>query len=290
VEARDRRHVEAAFTQGRKITLIPPEEHAALVAWFDQDSRRLLPEGTWVRFRRGDLKGDVGIVVRSSQADDFVTVAAIPRMPLPPTSAMQLPTQKRRKTAATSRTLFDPDSIEAAFGKGSVNKLNDQCTFQKRTYVSGLRLQRLQAAHHLVEEPYPALDDALLFRESGWKEIMQSVGDALRRGSIASTWQAGDKVDIMHGELAGLSGELKSLNLELWSAEIEAFANIAGTIQVSLEFLARHVSVGKSVVVIAGKNRGRQGVVVSSDGEYVTFVEDKSRDEVCLLGPLAALD
>ena len=82
VQAENRLQVQATFTQGRKITQIPQEERAAFVRWFDWTGKKLLPEGAWVRFRRGDLKGDLGIVVESSDANDFVTVAAVPRIPI----------------------------------------------------------------------------------------------------------------------------------------------------------------------------------------------------------------
>jgi transcription elongation factor len=251
VEAKDRRFVEAAFALGRKITAVPADEHRALAAWFDQSSQRLLPKGTWVRFRRGASKGDLGIVVSSSQVDDLATIASIPRMPSPSTSPMPLQSSKGGKTGAR---------------------------------LSGLRLQELQAAHALVEEPRPELDQVLLFRESGWGVVAPSVADALRRGSIRKAWRPGDQVAFVNGELTGFSGRLESLDLELWSATI-CMLDTPGlsSQQASLDDLVRRIPMGANVAVVAGKSKERRGVVVSSDHEHTTFIEDKTREEVSLI-------
>jgi transcription elongation factor len=111
-----------------------------------------------------------------------------------------------------------------------------------------------------------------------------SLRDALRRESIRSTWQPGDQVDVIDGELVGLSGELKSFDLELWSAEVAML--IGGRIfsqQFSLHSLVRRVSLGANVIVVGGKSKERRGIVVYSGGEYVTFIEDDTREEVSLL-------
>jgi transcription elongation factor len=248
-----------------------------LIRWLEQAGKKLLLDGAWVRFRRGDMRGDLGLVVESSGTDDSVTVAAVPRM-----SPVYAPTTpKRRKTAANPQMLFDPESVEAAFGKGSVISAGGKFVFQNRTYICGLLLRKVAATHGLVEAPRPSLDELLLFRQSGWKEIASLVEDAVHRESIRNTWQAGDQVDITGGELRGLSGELKAISLDQWSAEITPLPDATNTIlQVSLDSLVRRVPVGANVVVVAGRSKECRGITVSSTAEYITFIEDKSRKEV----------
>jgi hypothetical protein len=147
-------------------------------------------------------------------------------------------------------------SVEAVLGKGSVMTANGQSIFQNRTYVCRLRLQTLQATHSVVEEPCPSLDELLLFHQSGWDAVASSVKEVMHRGSIRNAWQAGDRVNVVCGELAGLWGEIKSLNFELWSAEIALLTDGVNSIQqVPLDSLVRHISVGANVVVVAGSSK-----------------------------------
>jgi transcription elongation factor len=279
VESEKVARVRALFPQSHDIFCLPPEEHDAFFSFLHKDGRAP-SAGNWIRFRRGQHKGDLAIVIDSSEAHDLVHVAMVPRISLVPGTA-----GKRRRTAKVQPALFDPKVIRTAYGQRSVSQDQEGFRFQGRTYANGLCLVNVQAAHAIVREPHPSLEELLLFREAGLETIQSAVADALCQESIRTLWQRGDRMEVISGAFVGSLGCLESLNFDLRSAEIVLSAYDAVdpnmlSQHIALDCLQRYILKGDSVLVMAGRSNGRRGLVVSVDDENVTFVEDKARVEV----------
>jgi transcription antitermination factor NusG len=141
--------------------------------------------------------------------------------------------------------------------------------------------RQIQAAHAVTIVPHPPMEEVLLFYTSGSLEFASIVKEALHKESVRTSWQTGDRVKVLSGAFITSEGRLKSLDLELWSAEVELQEG-GGLASIPLDELERHFFVGDEVLVIAGVCKGRHGIVVSLDNEGVVFIEDKTREEVRL--------
>ena len=153
----------------------------------------------------------------------------------------------------------------------------------KTTESEGLAKHHIQATHAVSIIAHPSIEDVLSFYTSGSLELRCLVKEALRRESIRAAWQIGDRVKVLSGAFVAQKGQLRSLDIEQWSAEVELQEDVNGSAfvsHVSLDQLKRTFLLGDEVLVIAGHCKGRRGIVVSLGEESVTFIEDKTREEV----------
>jgi transcription elongation factor len=241
IEAKCRADVAAAFPENRLIFRVPFEESISLTSWIDRIRSNALQKGSWVRFRRGRLKGRLGAIVETKAGTDSVTVMTL--------------------------------SCEPAEPKATLGERGRLCAHQ------------IQATHAVTIVPHPQIEEILPFYNSGSLEFASFIKQALHRESVRAAWQVGDRVKVLGGAFMTLEGRLKSLDLELWSAEVE-LQDAGGSTsisQVPLGLLRRRFFVGSEVHVFAGLSKGRRGIVVSADDESVIFIEDKTREEVRLL-------
>ena len=270
--------VRAVFKQSGSIVCVPPEESADLITYSDRRYENKSFKGPWARFRRGERKGNLAIVMEISEVDNSISVATVPRVPLESFATAG----KRKQTTPVRAALFDPKAAEAVYGRGSVTYIKDRCRFKNQTYVNGLLLLNNQAAHLFTNEAHPALEELILFSEARLAAIESHVMGALKKESVMNVWQRGDRVKIISGPLISICGQLESLDFEQWLAAVHCHGtDIEPTIQdISLDCLQRYVEKGDSVRVVAGRNKERCGLVVSVMDTQVVFVEYKTREEV----------
>jgi transcription elongation factor len=262
------------------VTCVPADEHHDLISYAHRRDEKLL-EGSWVRFRHGEHKGDLAMVIGESQTSDSVSVVAIPRIPMGPF----LSTGKRQRPAPVSAALFDPKIVEMVYGQGSVTQVQDRYRFENRTYWNGLLLLDDQAVSSLNTEPHPSLDEVIPFHEAQVPAIKRHCMVTLKRESIRNVWQRGDCVQVLSGELSPLQGLVESLDLEAWSAAVQGDwtdDNKLSIQDIPFNCLERRILAGDSVLVVAGRSKERCGIVVSVGEGNVTFVDYGTKEEVRL--------
>jgi transcription elongation factor len=278
VESEHKEDVQAAFMRTYRVTCVPADEHHDLISYANCRDEKLL-EGSWVRFRHGEHKGDLAIVISESQTNDSVSVATIPRIPM----GLSLSTGKRQRPAPVRAALFDPKIVEMVYGRGSVTQVQDRYRFKKRTYLNGLLLLDDQAVSNLNTEPHPSLDEVIPFREAQLPAIKNHCMDTLKWESIRNVWQRGDCVQVSSGELSPLQGRVESLDFEVWSAAVQGNwtdDNKLSIQDIPLNCLERRIFAGDSVLVVAGRSKERCRIVVSVSEGNVMFVDYGTKEEV----------
>jgi hypothetical protein len=274
VRSECREDVQAALPQAHRVLCVPAEEQHDLISYASRRKVKL-PEGSWVRIRHAEHKGDLAIVMQTSHVDDSVSIAIVPRIPMG-----LYPTRSKQQNTATN--LFDPGAVESVYGRGSVTKVQDRYRFQNRTYMNGLLLLNNQPVSKLIVEPHPSLDELIPFLEAQLPAIELPCLHTLKRESIRNVWQRGDRVEVVSGAFTQLWGRLESLDFELWSASVQGhWADNQLSVQdIPFNCLKRCILKGDNVAVVAGRSKERNGIVISSSDGNVTFIDYSTKEEV----------
>ena len=117
--------------------------------------------------------------------------------------------------------------------------------------------------------------------------IQDTVLASLKKESVRTTWQTGDRVEVVKGSFVGMLGSLVSLDLDDWSATVQLQEDESGVLRgldaiqtISIQSLNRRMWKGDNVVIAAGSCKGQRGMVVSVGGSNLKFIEEGSGEEV----------
>lgn len=271
----------------RGIHLVPIDEMPSLLTVKKPD----LPvsPGSWVRILRGNYLQDLAQVVSTTENGDTLTIRCVPRIDLTPRddvgAVAGVGRLKRKKCTVDVRPrqrLFHYAEVVKRYGRNAVSRQDQLYIFRTETYKEGYLLKSFNLSSLMLENVNPTLDEIAMFSHSDAEledEVMDfsSIVDSSRRAANALL-EPGDRVEVCRGELIGVQGVVEEI-----SGDILTLTAVGANLS-SQKLLARWVQkvfkVGDHVKVIAGKNAGETGLVVSVTDNVVTFLDDMSLHEV----------
>jgi transcription elongation factor SPT5 len=253
---------------------VPREDQDALLKFREGSGR--ISERSWVRIRRGKYKKDLAFVLKVFADTDVVRIAVVPRISM----------SKKRKSGKAIPALFNPTVVEAVHGEGKVTRSGDKCVFRGQNYRCGFWICTVFSLHSLAEESCPSFDELLFFRSAGLDDIQDDIDKAISSECIKNVWQLGDRLEITGGSFRGMSGQLKAMSAESWTAMVNLDPiSTSGIVrefdecEVSLDDLKRYFRVGDNVKAVTGEHKGLCGIVVSFTKGIVTFIAEKTSKE-----------
>jgi transcription elongation factor SPT5 len=264
-------HVHTVYTT-RPVTLVSPDEHIQLVNM--PTVEHPLPEGTWVRIKRGKYEGNIGYVTTPMMSNSAgVLLLLVPRVHYQEGPVWTRPPQE----------LFRVDLARSVFGAHKVVQLgSDTFFFQEKKFRGGLFLRFWSREALQVEGAFPLFEEIELFSQS-------PVFDARARlkwesDVVAAALRVDDRVEITGGELEGTVGRItKKVND---SVEMQPLAHRLGQRPFDEHFrvallpsqVRRVFKIGDYIQVRCGNHAGKYGYIVNLPTDRtLEFVEwDKS--------------
>lgn len=280
---------------------------------FQPWSTRSITIGSWMRILiPGVYKGDLAYIIGVSQLSDCTLAAVVPRLPPPSHSA--LPKSQRavaQTKASTSRrirttpALFEPRQfqglpeshpssrkvvqnfpaglailrqifdnrfasrdVDDALETVSFNFQEDECVYlyRKRYYFRGLCILPVYGCGALEPAPIPSTLPMTPFAES---RIHSSHIDPIFSQGL---WQQGDRLSDPHD----VPHIICHINMAERTVGVRPTYDIddEGTFNVPMQAMRRRFRVGDEVMVSAGSNKGRYGLVNFEFNDELTILSD----------------
>jgi ribosomal protein L24 len=272
-------------------TFLPLEERGFLSdAWLAFDRFTV---GTWVRVkdtrkRSARYFNDLGIIQSKHPDDAHVSVLLVPRLPFTaadyPTSYHGLGKRRQRLFKFPAR-LFDHSMTPSkSCSKGVTTSIVNSDTFHNGLFVLHVLKTRITV------ETDPSHREMMPFVEAAYPHLQQDVVLGIKRAAVKHVWSPGDKVRVVCGTLKGMFGELMSMDLSQWTAEIELVVSAQEGLEtilpqrsrqvVSIAELSRYFQPGDNVKCVEGIHEGRVGIVLLDGEDGVVFVENGTTNEV----------
>ena len=252
---------------GRGLESVPMEDRPALLRL----GRPAVTPGAWVRISgRGRYRNDLGNVVGVDPIAQTANVVVVPRGSLESMGKGKVRQGKGNCRIRPPARLCHPERSGRDF-----EQLDDlKFKFNGNIFIDGLML--LKSPIRMLRSAFPsmaelevfgrssALDATLVFRT--WSEC------------AATTLIPGDRVRIVKGEQAGLTGKITSILNDIITFSPESKPD--SQIEVSLTSVRSHFCTGDNVEVKIGLNFGKFGAVIGverkPETDMVTFIDDAS--------------
>ncbi|EPQ50819.1 transcription elongation factor Spt5 [Gloeophyllum trabeum ATCC 11539] len=297
VEARSSKQVSEAINglvgvfPSRGVNLVPIEEMASLLQIKKQDLT--VTPGSWVRIKRGKYQGDLAQVMDITENGEEVGLKFIPRIDLNPKDDTTIDGRKRKKlgfgnSAVTMRPpqrFFNYEEVAKVYGRKQVSKRNQVYVFQNDTYKDGFIEKDFKLSALQLENVNPTLDEITRFTrgmdgaENESAVDLTIIAEASRKAAIA-VLQPGDHVEVFEGEQTGVDGVVQSVEGDVVTIIANSMELENQRVDVPARSVRKKFKPGDHVKVMTGKNADETGLVVSVEGNIVTFLSDMSMQEV----------
>lgn len=288
VEARHSQHVQQACTGlvsvylTRGIHLVPVGESSSLLTVKKLDLA-VAPE-SWVRIRRGNYEQDLAQVVDITENGACVTVRCVPRIDLNPPDETDVvavvggPKRKKRAEVRHRQRLFRHAEVVKVYGPNAVSKVGQLHIFRGDSYKEGYLLKSFKISSLELENVNPTLNEIAMFSscdgelEDGTMDFSSLIESS--RNAAVPFLEPGDRVEIIRGELAGVPGVVREIVED--NITVTTISADSGRYKVVLSgrYLRKLFRPGDHVKVMAGKNAGETGLVVSVSENVVTMLGD----------------
>lgn len=265
-----------------------------------------MKKGQLVRFKRGPLKGDLAIVLDLLEGGEKAFVQAVPR----PDYSEKAEGKKAASNARPQQRLLD---IEEARKHGlpvdrkrhpTYRSLELYDFFNGEYYKKGYLMKEVNVATYLTAtDVNPKLSELRMFQEvksrndddaydsvtgEDQDEVVDQMSSSLSAVKELTehlkgveddkkvTFQVGDIVQVVGGELINLIGQVVSMDPISRLVKLRALNETANAdITVEASLLIKHIKPGQHVKVMSGPNLGQTGRVVnvsSLNGENLAYV------------------
>lgn len=201
--------------------------------------------------------------------------------------------------------LFNPDDVKAAFGQKSVSYARGSFHFEQDEYKDGFCIKDVRLTALNTEDVQPSIDEIARFGSGGAdvrKRLgagsddeddgptgaadrnnesainLQLIAQAARRSANLAL-QPGDHVEVIEGGSKGLKGTVVSIVNEKVFITSDELAELR-EIEVLLSEIRKSFKVGDHVKVLAGANEGQTGLVLSTEGDTLSFMSDLTNQEI----------
>ncbi|CAG7851799.1 Transcription elongation factor SPT5 AltName: Full=Chromatin elongation factor SPT5 [Serendipita indica DSM 11827] len=274
--------------------LVPIGEMAPLLQ-LKQKEFTLQP-GAWVRLKRGKYQGDLAQVMDVTDTGEEAGIRFLPRIDLTPREFEGGDGSAKRKRAVAATVgrpparPFNPEEVLKVYGKKTTIRRGPSWIFNGDTYTNGFLEKDVRVSALVTENVQPRLDELSAFLGDGKDGEKAAGGDgALNLASLAAeirrpimvALQPGDQVEVYQGEQIGTRGIVDSVLGDIVTIRGEGL-ELEG--KMTIEVPARHVrkrfSPGDHVKVMAGVNTDETGMVLSVNGDLVTFMSDLTESEI----------
>ncbi|KZT59301.1 transcription elongation factor Spt5 [Calocera cornea HHB12733] len=303
VEARSAAHVRAAVNGlvgvfvSSPINLVPIEEMASLLRIKKKEIH--IEPGSWVRIRRGRYQGDLAQVVDVFDNGERYVIKYIPRIDVrPQDDDRALGTNKTGGKKRTRNTLintvqgrppqrfFNAEEIAKVHGNRSINRTQKRTyNFQGDEYENGYCIKDYKPSQLALEDVQPTLEEITKFSGPSASEDNVSnrmdlnvIREAAQR-MATSVLQPGDNVEVFEGQQTGVYGILQSIQGEDVFIK-PTLKDMDDVIEVSAKSVRKRFQTGEHVKVMSGKNIDETGLVVTVEGNNVTFLSDTNQQEI----------
>ncbi|KZO99239.1 transcription elongation factor Spt5 [Calocera viscosa TUFC12733] len=303
VEARSAAHVRAA-TNGlvgvfisNPINLVPIEEMSSLLRIKKKEIN--IEPGSWVRIRRGRYQGDLAQVVHVFDNGERYAVKYIPRIDVSPQDDDR--SLGGNKTAGKKRTrnalintvqgrppqrAFNAEEIAKVYGVRSINRTQKRSfTFQGDEYAHGYCIKDYKPSQLAIEDVQPTLEEITKFSALGAGEDgaankmdLNVIREAAQR-MATSVLQPGDNVEVFEGQQTGVYGVLQSISGDNVLIK-PSLKDMDEVIEVVAKSVRKRFQTGEHVKVMSGKNVDETGLVLTVNGNNVTFLSDTNQQEI----------
>jgi transcription elongation factor SPT5 len=232
------------------VNLVPLSEMSEV---FNMDKVDKLPvsEGSFVRIKFGQYKGDLAQVVYVEKSSREITVKIVPRLDQSGSSSKIKPIAR----------LFNPNDYPGVDIKRDPLTGEMYHWYKGNSYKDGFLIKSLKARSLIVENVVPSLAETKDFNSKVEEEEA-----ALSRSLLVRKvhFVAGDKVKIVVGDLKNLIATVFSVS----NGELTLTPNIAElehtSIIVKQNEVVKYFEVGDSVKVVGGRAAGLSGLIVSA--------------------------
>lgn len=253
-----------------RVVKVPIKEYPDMFRVHKTEDVELTP-GTYVRVRRGKYTGDLAVVENLSENGLEVKLRLVPRLNY---GRVVVDTaEKRKRSERPPPRLFNAQ--DATQSGGSLQKHGPTSyIFEGEDYDNGFLLKDFRLAYIQLDNVNPTLDEITALKGSADEGIdLQALQESLRHTQPAE-FRSGESVEITQGEQTGLQGKVVSTSDDIVQVE-------GNDIKVSVpaRHLRKHFGVGDHVRVMRGSSRDDTGLVVSRDGDFVTFLSDTKGSE-----------
>lgn len=273
--------------------LVPINEMAPLLQLKQKDVK-ILP-GMWVRIKRGKNQGDLAQVVDVTENGEEAGVKFIPRIDMTPrepeTTGPDGKVKRRRQTAGNAgisrppAKFFNAEEVIRVYGKKAVTKRGTSWVFQGETYTDGFVEKDLRVVLLSTENISPTLEEISQFanqKDDGEKGIggaldLSAFAEASRRAAV-NVLQPGDNVEVFQGEQIGAQGIVDSILGDV--VTIRGLDLDDQMMEVPAATVRKRFKPGDHVKVMTGQNQDATGLVLSINGELVTFLSDLNEEQV----------
>lgn len=271
--------------------LVPIDEMAPLLL-LERKEQKIQP-GSWTRIKRGKYQGDLAQVVDITDNGEEVGIRMVPRIDMNHREVDPDGKSKRKRATATvgrpPARLFNPEEVLRIYGKKTVLKKGNSWIFQGDTYTNGFLEKDIRVTGLTTEDIHPGLDEVSVFLgdkdgingATGAATNLDSLAEAVRR-PLAVTLQPGDHVEVFQGEQTGVQGVVDSVIGDVVLIKGSGLELEGQIVEVPSKSVRKKFSPGEHVKVMSGLNMDETGMVVSIEGDLVTFMSDLTETEVRL--------
>ncbi|KAG6849352.1 hypothetical protein H0H93_009218 [Arthromyces matolae] len=216
---------------------------------------------SWLRLTRSPYRGDLALV--KTIKDSGLEVLVVPRLQLPTLETFA--GQKRKRVEAPSKkkgspdpSLFDIHKMSAISGASSIRQIGvNEYLFKKKRFIDGLLcLEVTDEFRPEVAIPIPSEFD--YFRASRF--ISPEFGEQTTEIMAVFRLSIGDQVKVVKGDAKGAVGTITDVSHHHASVQL---SRESITLQVSLEYVRKHVEIGDEVSVVMGEHKGSSGWVTA---------------------------
>lgn len=298
--------------------LIPLEDRTALLK--TRQIQVQLQIGGWARFKRGKHMGDIAQIVDVPDNGDEVTIKFVPRIDYArreeqsAAGAEEGAASRKRKKGPVNYALpgmrpplqfFNADDVKNAFGNKSVTYARGSFHFDHDEYKDGFCIKDVRLTTLNTEDIQPSIDEIAKFGSADAQKRaaaaargddsddeggnahdranesainLHLIAQAAKRSANAAL-QPGDHVSVVEGGSKGLTGTVASIVNEkvfITSAEFSELHEI----EVLLSEVRKLFKVGNHIRVLSGQNEGQTGLVLSTEGDTLSFLSDLTGQEI----------
>lgn len=253
-------------------TFISSTEYVGIFSSCSRSPSRI-ESGQWVYCLAGPYRNDVGYVCESNTPmyQYYAVVAFVPRIPQPG--------GKRQRDGRPTPRAWTAEELTRHYGERRVKVLgHDKFSFRGCLYQDGLAFEFLPfSLLRVLEQSRP---DFTPFVLSATIRNLPSFAASLKRYAQDSV-RAGDRILIMSGGHAGLIGRIAEIHHEVVNVVTQIPEQHSGLIVcVSMRDIIPYFLEGDHVK-IRWLDRFGMVIAVDSDEQKVTFLDNKTRTEVC---------
>jgi transcription elongation factor SPT5 len=266
----------------RGLQLVSIDDRVRALSLRDLDTA--ITRGTWVRPKWGKYKGDLGLVL--SVDNCFAEVALVPRLLTFQPDKHDGQSKGKRKGPLQSRPpqcLFNPKDVADVYGSDAVKKRNMVYVFCGEIYKNGMLEKSFDLSSLNSQNVNAATEEMMRFRLDEYPTF-RGIGTVVAQNA-AALLSMGDKVEILSGQQKGLRGMLGDIEGENVLVRCGYIGNKAGSITapsvvIHGEAVRKYFLKGDHVIVRAGMETGRSGMVIECEEGVVTFFDASSSTHV----------